>query len=785
MAEALQVLEPSQGRLGQFAPFCAALATVYGNLGRYHEAAVQARLALDLDPKQADYYLLAAIAYMAAGYRTFAFRARQQWLRSTPYGPLLADMRQLDQAHRASLEELHVRHRPRDAKAVEEAGYRLDEGRWALNQGQWAEALRHSRAAAALLPGWPPPRNNATVALYYMERYAEAITEAEAVLRECDPDNVHALSNLARCHLIAGDGARANEYGDRLARRLLPDPDSIIKAVEGLAILDRDADIDRIMGEASKKFDDPSTGAAQVLPAEVYVHWGIAAANLGRRKEALLLLRRAQKAGAQTPLLKDTLEALEQGRPGPGIADRFPQFHHTELIGREALDATLKLMKQEEKTGRRDERAWADLLRRYPQLPLVARKILYETPNAVGPMAHLLASMRTPAAVETLREFVGGQKGTQDERVQVLHIMQEAGILPPGAQVEMWIEGQHRPIQPILQEISDEFVPTYPQRAAELYEEALAAQRAGRADEAERLYEAMLKIAPNAKEAYNNLAFIYSQRGDVARADAYLDKALEIDPLYPFPRTGRSLQALARGDVEAAKKWLEPLHTVRQWHPLGFAVYQKAIARIAFEEKDYKAARQHLELARQFNEEDPEIEEMLARLTLLETIGGLSDRWQEMADAYRRRRQKARLPADPTLADCCGLLTKGDMAGICRVLALGSAYTRRKADLRQYLAERLADADLLARIVADLNAAERAALRDLLDHSGVMEWQAFANAHGDDLKESPYLEYGAQDRKTVMGRLRARGLLFEGTADGRLIVAIPRELRPLLREALP
>jgi len=155
-----------------------------------------------------------------------------------------------------------------------------------------------------------------------------------------------------------------------------------------------------------------------------------------------------------------------------------------------------------------------------------------------------------------------------------------------------------------------------------------------------------------------------------------------------------------------------------------------------------------------------------------------------MADAYRRRRQKAPLPADPTLADCFGLLTKGDMTGICRVLALGSAYTRKKAELSQYLADRLADAASLASIVADLNDAERAALRDLLDHGGVMDWQAFADAHGDDLKESPYMEFGARDRKTVMGRLRVRGLLFEGTADGRLIIAIPRELRPLLSKTV-
>jgi hypothetical protein len=65
-----------------------------------------------------------------------------------------------------------------------------------------------------------------------------------------------------------------------------------------------------------------------------------------------------------------------------------------------------------------------------------------------------------------------------------------------------------------------------------------------------------------------------------------------------------------------------------------------------------------------------------------------------------------------------------------------------------------------------------------------MDWLAFSRVHGDDLGESPYLEYHAEEMRTVMGRLRARGILFEGTARDGLIVAVPRELRSPLREIL-
>jgi hypothetical protein len=124
------------------------------------------------------------------------------------------------------------------------------------------------------------------------------------------------------------------------------------------------------------------------------------------------------------------------------------------------------------------------------------------------------------------------------------------------------------------------------------------------------------------------------------------------------------------------------------------------------------------------------------------------------------------------------------MTGIRRMLRLRNVSGLKKGELGAYLMGALRDEVFLAGIILELNSAERAALEDLLDHGGVMDWSVFSAAHGDDLGESPCLEYHGEEMKTVMGRLRTRGLLFEGTAGGRLIAAIPRELRPPLRVIL-
>jgi len=774
--EALQLLETNLARLGQFAPLRAGLAVLYGSVGRHRESAVQARLAVEMDPRQPDYYLIAAVAYAAAEYYSFSYRTRQQWLRFSPQDPMVAEMRRFDDEYRRGAELLRDHYHLRDVRVAEEAGYLLDEGRWALDGNRWADALRYSQQAARLAPGWPPPRNNASTALFYMRRYDEAVANAEAVLRECEPDNLHALANLVRYYVTTGDLTRANQCADRLAALpLAEDTTAVVKQIEGLAFLDRDAEIRRLAAEAHKQFGD--------LPHEVYVHWGIALANSGRRKEALKHLRRAQEAGDKSSVLETTLKAIEQGKPGPGIADRFPQTHTSDLMGREPLDEIMKLIERDEKAGQRDKRAWADLLKRNPQLPLVARRMLYEAPDSASAMIILLAALPAPAAVEALREFATGRKGEQEDRLHALQALQQIGAVTPDVGVEMWMDGEQRTVQFLVQEISEDFTPDYPPKAADLYHEALVSQREGRLDDAVRLYEAMLAISPDAKEAYNNLAVIYAERGEDDRTDACLTKALEIDPLYPFPRCARALQALTRGDKAAAREWLEPLHKVRRWHPLGFAFFQRALARVAIVEEDYKAARKHLEMAQQFSE-DPEISKMLASLTVLDEVSGFGDWWRERADDYRRRRQKAALVSDPSLEECFSLLTKGDMTGIRRTLRLGNVSALKKGELGAYLIGVLRDEDFLAGAVAELNNAERAALQDLFDHGGVMDWQAFSAAHGDDLSESPYLEYHAEKMKTVMGRLRARGLLFEGTAQGRLIVAIPLELRPPLREIL-
>jgi hypothetical protein len=68
------------------------------------------------------------------------------------------------------------------------------------------------------------------------------------------------------------------------------------------------------------------------------------------------------------------------------------------------------------------------------------------------------------------------------------------------------------------------------------------------------------------------------------------------------------------------------------------------------------------------------------------------------------------------------------------------------------------------------------------NQAGTMSWQEFDARYGNDLEESRYWQWF--DPESTMGRLRVRGLLVEATVAGELLVAVPVELRPILKELL-
>jgi len=203
--------------------------------------------------------------------------------------------------------------------------------------------------------------------------------------------------------------------------------------------------------------------------------------------------------------------------------------------------------------------------------------------------------------------------------------------------------------------------------------------------------------------------------------------------------------------------------------------------------KEFKEARETLEAALTVMPDYQLAQELLEQLEMLLPISEGMERliaMQQERNQRARQRLQAKLnTCDPALAESLSLYTKNALTGMARnVIPYGGWTGLRKAELAERLVETLQDADLMGTVVDALSDQERAALGEVLAAGGHLPWDDFATRYDDDLDESPHWEW--HQPQTLMGRLRARGLLVEAIVDGKTQIVVPTELRPILREML-
>jgi hypothetical protein len=263
--------------------------------------------------------------------------------------------------------------------------------------------------------------------------------------------------------------------------------------------------------------------------------------------------------------------------------------------------------------------------------------------------------------------------------------------------------------------------------------------------------------------------------------------ALEIDPLYVLPRCNLAAYLLDDGDVDGAIAMLAPLADVTRFHPQEMAFYSYTQARVSIHQEDYESARNALQAALDVWPGYEMAEELLERLQMISTIrtgfGSFFER-QRKRDRARRARLQAKLSTlEPSLAEALPLYSKDVLTAMARlILPYGGWSGLRKAELLEKVVEELKRTDIVERLVAQLSNTEREALHQVLADGGHMPWHDFDAQYGNDLEESQYWQY--HEPTTTMGRLRLRGLLVETTVNDELMVAVPLDLRQVLRESL-
>ncbi|MEA3396382.1 MAG: tetratricopeptide repeat protein, partial [Chloroflexota bacterium] len=513
----------------------------------------------------------------------------------------------------------------------------------------------------------------------------------------------------------------------------------------------------------------------------------VAEANTSRHSAA----RRHWKALRQEmPRANDLLAALKAGRPGPGWAERYPYFQSVELVPLRKLGEFVELVASDDDGSRRWRSQVERFAVRFPQIVLLAEKLIWEE-NQLDAGIAFLTTLATPSAYVALRRFGLSQAGEDDARVQALIGLLQAGEITSDETLHVWLEGEWRDVQLHGREISGDLVEEYAPEVNELLDRGLSAFRQDDYEQAERLFLRALELAPQATRGYNNLATVYAYQDKHAQAKKMFHAALEIDPLYVMARCNLASYHLEDGKIAEAQAMLDPLAEVTQFHPQDMVFYQYVQARILIRQEEFEVAQNLLKAALEIQPDYEPAQNLLERLEqreLLSPVGaGFESFWERQLKRYKRKRAqlqtKLAVPA-PSLAEALSLYTKNALTGVGRaVIREGGGWsTRRKAELVECIVAELGDADNLARLVTGLHDEEREGLRQVLAEGGALAWEDFDTRYDNDLDESPYWNWHTPE--TTMGRLRLRGLLVEATVDGKLLIVVPSDLRQELRKIL-
>lgn len=655
-------------------------------------------------------------------------------------------------------------------KKVAEGARLLEKAQFAFDQGDFAKSIRLSRQAQHYLGSFQAVENNLSLAYFFHEEPKKAIEIARRVLVK-DPENIQALSNLVRFLAWTGRRDEAIQMWEQL--RPLSPVDSItrIKKAEAAAVIEDDEAVYQLLRDL-----DSMDGVPPLILERSYFFRAVAEANTGRVKEARKDL---ESFGAENPAIRQYLDALKTGKPGTGLSDRFAYFTIFDLVPLPSLNAFFELLNMEEDVPPEEFRERVDeYLRRFPQLILVGKKMLWESGQPEMGI-DFLSVLKTPEAYAVLRDFALGKKGDEQDRVQAINALIFAGELEPNEPIRFWRNGEWTTVAVKLQMLNPERERTHiSPEVLESLEQGVKASHDGRLDEAEKWFSKALTMAPDLRDAYNNLAVVYARQGKIEQAAELFYKCIDLDPLYVFPRSNLASILLDKGKIDEAIEIIRPVEDLPELHPQEMASLAVSQARIQIKLGDFDAAENLLVLAKKIDPDADIVQaatEELYYARIQKEFGSLQERWRKRERNYRKRQRKLATP-DPTVREALSIYTKNLLVAIARKVAPEGSWSKyRKAELLDFLTARLQDADVQARVLNSLPTDSQEAFREVQARGGVMAWEEFDRAFDNDLDDSPYWHF--HEPQTIMGTLRSRGLLVETeTAEG-LLLSIPLELR--------
>jgi Flp pilus assembly protein TadD len=438
-----------------------------------------------------------------------------------------------------------------EAQAIDARGQKL------LGQGRLAEARSLFERAVELAPTVPWSHNNIALCDYLEGDLDAAVARERLVIAEIAPESAFAHAALAQYLLHLGRRSEAEAVARTNLALPLYDGSAIGKVCETLAHLEWDAELAALVDRPELR---------PLLEAGSRIHGAVAHANLGRREEALEWLRGVSERPGFVRALR---RGLRRGE-GPGTVDgRWAYFSTaSEFVSAALLDRVRAEIAGAD--GSPVPEAWF--------AGLMLRLVVLEMNACSGDdprHARLLADLGTPEAIALLRRIAAGRFGSDDLRSSAVLGLHRIAALRPGERPSVWSEREGRAIEVTAFEITDEAVT--PRRMSDadtsLLETALAALRAGRAQDALDQLEALQARVPDEVSIIHNRAVALAALGRTEAAREIYEALIAADPTYLFPRAALAGLDIADGRLDAARATVEGVEFPDRVDPDAYAAY--------------------------------------------------------------------------------------------------------------------------------------------------------------------------------------------------------------------
>ena len=295
----------------------------------------------------------------------------------------------------------------------------------------------------SILPEWASPHNNRALIWFHLGKVEEAINEEQAVLKNLDQNNVHALANLVMFYFSLWLQDQLEQTATRLRQLILESPLEGIdleKAVEAFGILDDD---DTLWYIASMVVDAPK----EALTSMGWYTLGAAAANTQHYPEALVLLKQAQQQKGTTfrEWIDYSLQAVQKAKRNKekavGLAwhGRFPYTHFSQLCGVHQFQELV-----EDVVSLKDPHVVDSVIkkhvRKYPQITRAFNLLLKneKIDDLLGVAVQVLFASEQPEAYSEILAIATSQHGSNDLRMNAFFKLREKGYLAQGQKVSFW-----------------------------------------------------------------------------------------------------------------------------------------------------------------------------------------------------------------------------------------------------------------------------------------------------------------------------------------------------------